>query len=235
MTTASPLLVVEDLRKGYGRHQVLDGASFEVAPGTVTALAGPNGTGKSTLLRCLAGLAGCQGSAVIGSQVLDGSPAHRRRIGYVPQRVSLPESGTVGEVLTLFSRLRGASLDSMPFPPGFVPPPERRVGVLSGGQQQRVVLAAALLGAPRLLLLDEPSANLDEEGREQLWRVLRELADEGAAVLVASPSPSDLAGVADRELVVEEGRVSQRPTWGSLRAIRGTAPDAYDTDLEAAR
>jgi ABC-type multidrug transport system ATPase subunit len=231
----SPLLVVEELGKRYGRHQVLDGVSFAVEAGTVTAVAGANGTGKSTLLRCLAGLARFEGSAMIGAQALDGSPAHRRLVGYVPQRVSLPDSGTVGEVLTLFTRLRGAPLDSVPFPKGFVPPAEQRVGVLSGGQQQRVVLAAALLGAPKLLLLDEPSANLDEDGREQLWGVLRTLADRGAAVLVASPSPSDLAGVADRELVVETGRISTRPPYGGLRAIRGVAPDTPDPDLEAAR
>jgi len=201
-------LVVENLTKvykgGWGLHDV----SLEVPAGCVVALGGPNGSGKSTLLRCLAGLARYAGVIRLDGRALDGSPEGREGIGYLPQNVGMPEHATIGEMLELFARLRGAPRSTIPLPDGFVRDDDAPIGVLSGGQRHRVALAIALLGSPTLLLLDEPVANLDEEGRDAFWSVLRRLRDErGVTAIVSSPSPSELRHVADRALYMADGRI----------------------------
>lgn len=203
----APALVTEGLSKAFGRHPVLEDVNLRVEPGEIVVVSGGNGAGKSTLLRCLAGLLPFEGRARVGGLALDGKPAVRRLVGYVPQAVQLPEHATVGEVLGFFARLRGVAPGIPDLPEGFLPAPERPIGVCSGGQRQRVALAVALLGRPRLLLLDEPVANLDGAGREAFWEALRGRARAGAAALVASPTPGDLIGVADRAVVLAEGRV----------------------------
>lgn len=204
----APRLQVEGLTKvfpgGWGVH----GVSFDVAPGQIVAVGGPNGSGKSTLLKCLAGLVRSEGTIRIDGVVVDGSPRSRERIGYLPQMAAMPEHATVGEMLDLFAELRGADRASVPLPEGFVRPDDVRMGVLSGGQRHRVALAIALLGDPTLLLLDEPVANLDEEGRLVFWSVIRTLcAERGVTILVTSPAPTELRGVVHRALSLSDGRV----------------------------
>jgi ABC-type multidrug transport system ATPase subunit len=219
MTAApSALLEVDRLHKAYREHVVLDDVSFALPRGCIAALSGSNGSGKSTLLRCLAGLATYAGTARLDGAVLDGSTQARRLVSYVPQTVVLRESASVAETVRLFATIRGVALADVDLPDGFLPPPDRLIGVLSGGQRQRVVLAAALLGSPRLLLLDEPAANLDDEGREALWSVLVARAAEGTAALIATPYPADLDGIADRQVGLMGGRV-RPPVGGVVRRL----------------
>jgi ABC-type multidrug transport system ATPase subunit len=201
-------LETDDLTKvfegGFGLH----GVSLKIPAGQIVALGGPNGSGKSTLLRCIAGLLSHGGTVRIDGRTLDGAPSSRTSIGFLPQSVAMPEQATVGEVLDLFSDLRGAGRDTIGLPDGFVRPDDDRIGVLSGGQRHRVALAIALLGAPSLLLLDEPVANLDEEGRDAFWDLLRRLRDErGVTALVSSPAPSELRRVADTGIYMSDGRL----------------------------
>lgn len=211
------VLRVDRLSKTYRGGRGLRDVSFELPAGAIAVLGGPNGSGKSTLLRCLAGLARFEGSAWIGGRPLDASPASRREVGYLAQSVVLPEHSTVGEVLDLFAELRGVARSSVPLPAGFVPNDDERIGALSGGQRHRVALAVSLLGRPRLLLLDEPVANLDDRGRATFWRLLGELRDDGVTSIVSSPSPSELHEVADRHLVMEDGRL--RPGQPRLAVV----------------
>ena len=203
-----PRLELENVTKvfpgGFGVH----GVSLSVPAGQIVALGGPNGSGKSTLLKCVAGLVRGQGAIRIDGRVVDASPASRERIGYLPQTVAMPEHTTIGEMIDLFAALRGVDRHTIGLPEGFVRPDGDRIGVLSGGQRHRVALAIALLGEPALLLLDEPVANLDEEGRDVFWDVVRRLRDErGVSVLVSSPAPSELRSVADRGIYMTDGKI----------------------------
>jgi ABC-type multidrug transport system ATPase subunit len=171
----------------------------------------------------LAGLAGFEGSVRIGGRAIDRDPASREKVGYLAQIVSMPDQSTVGEVIDFFAELRGADRDTIPLPEGFVRDDDDRIGILSGGQRHRVALAVALLGEPTLLLLDEPVASLDEEGRQTFWKILRTLRDErGVTSIVSSPSPSELRGVADLAMYMDDGRLVLQE---DLRHDPDAAPD----------
>ncbi len=206
-----------EVTKRYGRlSPALVDVSFSVTSGSIVVLAGSNGCGKSTLLRCIAGLAKHSGTIEVCGHLVDGSVASRRSLGYLPQAVTLPQHATIDETLAFFARLRGADRRETVMPDGFLRPGTTRVGTLSGGQKQRLALAVALLGHPELLLLDEPVANLDADGRAAVWEVLRDMRAQGTTVLIASPSPADLAQVGDRTIILQEGRiVEDRPEVGA--------------------
>lgn len=200
------LLSVEHLNKAYRSGWGLHDINLELPSGVIAALGGPNGSGKSTLLRCLAGLSRYEGAVRIGGRLVDGDPASREDIGYLAQTVAMPEQATIGEVIDLFAQLRGVDRNTIPLPEGYVREDHQRIEILSGGQRHRVALAVALLGTPSLLLLDEPVANLDEQGRATFWRVLRRLRDErGVTAIVSSPSPSELRGLVDMALYMDDG------------------------------
>jgi ABC-2 type transport system ATP-binding protein len=214
-----PFLDVSHLTKvyrgGWGLHDV----SLTLPAGVIAALGGPNGSGKSTLLRCLAGLARHEGEARLLGERLGAGPTVRARVGFLAQTVTLPEQATIGEVIDLFARLRGADPRRLPLPPGFVRPDDDLIGELSGGQRHRVALAVALLGGPMLLLLDEPVANLDEQGREAFWDVLATLRDrDGVTAIVSSPSPSELREVADIGLYLDDGRLVREEDFSGRSA-----------------
>lgn len=203
-----PRLQVEGLTKRFGACVVLAGVDLAVGPAEVVVLAGSNGSGKTTLLRCVAGLARpSSGSILLDGMAASRRPTSRRRLGYLPQAPGLPAWSTGAELLRFFGRLRGAPGTAIPVPDGFLPPLDRPIGELSGGQRQRIALVAALLGEPNLLLLDEPAANLDEEGREALVTLLRDARDQGVSVLVAAPSPGEIGAVAARAVRIEDGRL----------------------------
>ena len=191
------MLRVEGLGKTYGERVALAGVSFALAPGTITAVIGGNGAGKSTLLRCIAGLA-----------EHDGRVELERPVAYLPQSARLPAAASTAEIVELFSRISGRAAADVD-PAWLGAGAERRAATLSGGEQQRAALAALFALDPRTLLLDEPTANLDDAGRAALAERLRGLAATGATIVVTSPAPqaSALLGIADRVITLERGRL----------------------------
>jgi ABC-type multidrug transport system ATPase subunit len=221
----TPRLSVAGVSKRFGERAVLTGVDLEVDPGSIVLLAGSNGSGKTTLLRCIAGLARHEGTVLLdGAPIRDDGAGHRD-VGYLPQALGMPTWATVAEVLDLFGRLRGSSELAVTLPEGFLPPLEQPIGQLSGGQRQRVAFAVALLGRPSLLLLDEPAANLDDDGRAAMVAVLEALREAGTSVLVAAPSPGDLNGLPDRTVRLRDGVVVDAHR---LRAV-GAPPTSSPT------
>jgi ABC-type multidrug transport system ATPase subunit len=206
-----PRLRMRDVRRSFLRGPVLDGVDLDVLAGQTVLLAGDNGSGKTTLLRCIAGLARFEGRIMLDGRPCGGSPATRAAVGYLPQTLGFPAWPTVAEVLALFERLRGSPATDLSLPEGFLPPLDQPVGHLSGGQRQRLAIVTAMLGRPRLLLLDEPAANLDADGRAGLGHLLASVAEAGASTLIAAPSPGDLGLVPDRIVHLVDGQVIAGP------------------------
>jgi zinc/manganese transport system ATP-binding protein len=214
------MLRVEDVEVSLGGRRVLGGVSFEVLAGEFTGLIGSNGAGKTTLLRVILGLQ----RAGSGRVLVDGSDgrAHRGSIGYVPQKTQLDPDvplrardlvalGIDGNRfgLPLPSRQRRTTVDEMLRAVGADGFADERVGTLSGGELQRVLIAHALISRPRLLLLDEPLANLDPASAHDIVVLLHTLTEEhGVAVLLSAHEMNPLIPVMDRIVYLAGGQAA---------------------------
>jgi zinc/manganese transport system ATP-binding protein len=219
--TDNDLLRLENIGVRLGGRQILSGVSFSVAPGQFTGLIGPNGAGKTTLLRVILGLQ----QPTEGRVLLNGSPKTRQGgglIGYVPQKLAIDQDmplrardvvglgidgNKLGFPLPSASRRRRITeaLEAV----GAESYADARIGELSGGEQQRVLIAQALIGQPRLLLLDEPLANLDLKSEQGIVSVLARLAHEqGIAVLISAHDLNPLLREIDTVVYVAAGRAA---------------------------
>jgi zinc/manganese transport system ATP-binding protein len=214
------LLRLDGVEVRLGGREILRDVSLSIRPGEFTGLIGPNGAGKTTLLRVILGLQPVTG----GSVLIDGVPRTARgaSVGYVPQKLSIDPDmplrvwdvvslGLDGNRLgiSLPSRARRARVDEMLAAVGAESYADARIGELSGGEQQRVMIAHALISRPRLLLLDEPLANLDISSEQGIVSVLARLARaEGVAVLLSAHDMNPLMPVMDRIIYVAGGRVA---------------------------
>lgn len=215
----------------------LDDVSLSLAPGRVLALVGPDAGGKTTLLRVLAGLIEPDAGEV---EVLGGSPAalDRARIGYMPQGGALYAELSVRQNLELYARLRDIEpadhperLEQLYEATGLAQFRERRAGALSGGMRQKLALACAVVGAPELMLLDEPSVGVDPVSRREIWRLAGDLAPPGAGIVWATSILAD-AALCDDVVVLHEGRVR---FTGSAEGLSGHAEGrCFDRALGAA-
>ena len=198
---------------------ILDGVDLDIAPGEVWVVLGPSGAGKSTLARTLLGI--CPG--VQGEVLLDGRPlaswsreALGPHLGYLPQDIELFEGtvaeniarGTKPEAELVIAAAQACGLHDMllRLPRGYDTPIGEAGQMLSGGQRQRLALARALYGSPKLVVLDEPNANLDEAGEAALARTVAQLRQKGVAVVLVTHRPGAIA-LADKLLVLQHGRV----------------------------
>ena len=235
------MIQVVELRKRYGSVVAVDGLSFEVEPGETFALIGPNGAGKTTTLKLLLGLARPDGGRIaIGRQALPpDDPRARHDVGYVPQRVEFPPARTVSEVLGYFAELRGLPRDAVPRALERVRLSShagRRARELSGGYLQRLSLGQALLGDPALLVLDEPTASLDPEATWEFRSLVEALQREGKTILLCSHLLSEVERVADRVLILVEGRRAALERLDDLRARQaGATRLAIELGTTAAR
>ena len=192
-----------------GGTRVLRGLDFQLVAGEVTGLLGPSGCGKTTLMRALVGVQRITAGSVEVLGVPAGSASLRDQIGYVTQQRSVYDDLTVAENLRFFARILGVGNERVADCIRLVAledHADRVVGQLSGGQGSRVSLAVALLGAPRFLVLDEPTVGLDPVLRVELWETFHRLAGEGAAVLVSS-HVMDEASRCDRLLLMRDGQL----------------------------
>src|SRR5450759_5183587 len=220
-------VVVDGLRVFRGSREVLPGISLTVPRGQVVGLLGPNGGGKTTLLRSIVGVQIIAGGTVTVLGEPAGSPGLRSRVGYVTQDASVYADLTVRANLTYFAALAGAphaDVERIIETVDLTADVNTRVDRPSGGQRSRVSLGAALVGSPELLILDEPTVGLDPVLRRDLWALFRRLADEGTTLLVSS-HVMDEATRCDRLLLLREGRLLADDSPEGLLARTG-APNA---------
>jgi ABC-2 type transport system ATP-binding protein len=214
-----PLIACAGLRKSFGGRQVLGPIDLSLAAGDRLALLGPNGAGKTTLLSLLAGAAEASAGSVQRPDL--------REIGMVPQRPALYRHLSARENLELFARLARvpepeAELAELAAAVALGDALDLPVERLSLGQAQRVNVAIGLLGRPRVVLLDEPTAALDPEHRLALWAMLERVSDRGGAVAFATQNVEEARLAADRVLVLVEGRAvyagAQEAFWNEAGA-----------------
>jgi ABC-2 type transport system ATP-binding protein len=194
------LLAARGISRRFGDHVALEPTDAEVRAGEVLALVGPNGAGKSTLLAILAGALPPTGGAV--------ERAAGIRIGWMPQRPAHYGRLSPRQNLELFARLEGAGDPDALLARFELPGDDRPAAALSVGNRQRLDLAISLLGGPQVLLLDEPTAALDPRQRRRLWETAASVRDDGGAVVLVTQNVDDVEHVADRVVVLLEGRVA---------------------------
>ncbi len=235
MSTAAnkPVLFGCDVRKTFRRDtgevvHALDGVSVEADAGTLTALVGPDGAGKTTFLRLAAGLMTADAGTL---RVLDvdvtAHPQHvQERLGYMPQKFGLYEDLTVLENLTLYADLHALSADQrrQRYPrllemTALGPFLNRLAGRLSGGMKQKLGLACTLVRAPDLLLLDEPTVGVDPLSRRELWDIILRLVQEQDIAVLLSTSYLDEAERCEHVVVLHQGKVLAQGPPAEIRAL----------------
>jgi ABC-2 type transport system ATP-binding protein len=208
---------IRGLVKAYDGVRALDGVDVTVTAGEVVAVLGPNGAGKSTLFEIMLGLLHPTAGEV---QVLGARPGAgaRLRMGVMMQSAGLPESVTVSELVRLVGRAHPRALPTRDVLErvNLLQHAGRRVTELSGGERQRMQLAMALVGAPELLLLDEPTAAMDVRSRRSFWKQAQAASAAGVTVIFATHDLTEASTVADRVVVIGEGRILAEGTPDSL-------------------
>ena len=212
----SPVLTAEALRAGYEAGlDIVTGASLALQPGEILALLGPNGAGKSTLVKAMAGLVpGRSGTVRLGGQEITALAPHERigrGLAYVPQTENVFATMSIRENLELAGFRLGRALKGrmeavLAFFPDLAERPGLLAGRLSGGQRQMLAIARALLVEPAVLMLDEPSAGLSPRMVQTVFAKLAEIRAGGTAILLVEQSVDAALGLADRAVVLVEGR-----------------------------
>lgn len=206
------MIKITELTKRYGKTTVVDGFTTSVASGESIALWGPNGAGKTTIVRAILGLVAYEGTIEIdGLDARSQGKAVRSRLGYVPQELSFYDDMTVLETLDFSASLRKIEPDRVDEVLELVDLDghhDKRVRELSGGLKQRLGIAAALLPDPPILLLDEPTSNLDAAAREAAVALLDSLREERRTLVVTSHHLEEVGMLVDRVIAMDSGRVT---------------------------
>ncbi len=241
------MISARKVTKRFRRTLAVSNASFELQTGGALALWGTNGAGKTTLIRCVLGVFRFHGDIMIGGiDVRTRGRTARMLVGYVPQELSFHDDTRLGSAIAFFAQLRGVGVDRARDAirtVNLAGHERKRVRDLSGGMKQRLALAIALVSDPPVIVLDEPTSNLDASGRAEVMDTLRDLKASGKTIIFASHRHEEVALLADRVLVMEKGRViaerEPREMWGDLARNRRmrlrVATEAEPAAFEALR
>ena len=221
---------VKGLQKSYKGLQVLKGVDLDVEGGSIFALLGSNGAGKTTIIKILATLLKPDGgSAVVnGYEVVAQPEAVRRSISLTGQFAAVDEILTGRENLLLIAKLRhlaaprevaGQLLGRF----GLTEAADRRVSTYSGGMRRRLDIAMSLVGEPRLIFLDEPTTGLDPEARIEVWKTIKDLSAKGTTVFLTTQYLDEAEQLADLIAILHDGRIIAK---GTLAELKGLIPAA---------
>jgi branched-chain amino acid transport system ATP-binding protein len=226
------LLKIENLTAGYGKLEVLHGVSLMVEPGQFVAILGPNGSGKSTLVKSVFGLTRVfGGSIILEKTALVGLPTEKiggYGLAYIPQRENVFTSMTIHDNLLLAVRKlkQQAAQQSLSEVYQLFPILEQRqkqrAGRLSGGERQMLAIALGWLSRPRLMLLDEPSAGLSPLFVKEIFRVLRQLCENGLTLVVVEQNARSILRWCDYAYILREGQIAFQGTSADILADEET-------------
>ena len=232
--TEAPVVRVHGLRKSYRDLEVLRGVDLEVARGTVFALLGANGAGKTTIVRILATLLRPDAGTVTvdGLDVVSQPAGVRAAVSLTGQFAAVDEILTGAENLIMIARLRRVGdprrtatglLERF----GLAAAAGRRVGTYSGGMRRRLDIAMSLIGDPPVIVLDEPTTGLDPQARLEVWQVVRQLADSGTTILLTTQHLEEAEKLADRIAILHQGTIIVSGTLEQLRELLPPATVEY--------
>ena len=219
-------LEVRSLSKNYGKVQALKNVSFKIDTG-VYGLLGPNGAGKSTMIRIITGSMRASSGEVLynGSRIRENEKAYKKILGYVPQRQGMYDSFTAARFLEYMAVLKELKRKEIPEEVervlkivGLQEDALRRLGGFSGGMKQRVLIAQALLGDPRIIILDEPTAGLDPKERIKIRNFISRIG-ENRTILLATHVVSDVESIAREILLLGDGELKDKGTPRELCAM----------------
>lgn len=230
----SPAIAVHGIEKSYQDLHVLRGVDFEVEPGSIFALLGSNGAGKTTMIRILSTLlkqdAGT--ATVAGSDVTTDALGVRSSISLTGQFAAVDEILSGKENLVLVAKLRHLKnvdqiADDLLARFSLTEAGSRRVATYSGGMRRRLDIAMSLIGQPAVLFLDEPTTGLDPEARNEVWQVIKQLATQGTTVLLTTQYLDEAEQLADRIAILHQGRIIANGTLAELKALLPPATVEY--------
>jgi ABC-2 type transport system ATP-binding protein len=232
--TSTPAIVVRGLEKSFEDVPVLRGVDLEIARGSIVALLGSNGSGKTTTVRILSTLAkGDTGTvAVNGYDVVAQGAQVRESVSLTGQFTAVDEILTGRENLVLMARLRHQPgprriAEDLLARFSLTGAGDRRVATYSGGMKRRLDIAMSLIGAPPVIFLDEPTTGLDPQARLEVWKTIRALAAEGTTVLLTTQYLDEAEQLADRIAVLHEGRILVDGTLAELKQLYPPAEVEY--------
>jgi ABC-2 type transport system ATP-binding protein len=225
---------VHGLQKSYKELHVLKGVDFDVVRGSIFALLGSNGAGKTTIVRILSTLLKPDdGTARVDGFDVVAQPARvRESISLTGQFAAVDEILTGRENLIMIAELRhvrstGKVADHLLERFGLVGAARRRVSTYSGGMRRRLDIAMSLIGGPRIIFLDEPTTGLDPEARMEVWKVIQTLADSGTTVFLTTQYLDEAEKLADRIAILHDGRIIVSGTLAELRKLLPPAKVEY--------
>jgi len=225
---------VKGLQKSYEQLHVLKGVDFEVKPGSIFALLGSNGAGKTTIVKILTTLLKQDsGAATVNGFDVTSKPDHvRQSISLTGQFAAVDEILTGWENLIMVAKLRHLEkprqvADDLLNRFGLIGAADRRASTYSGGMRRRLDLAMSLVGRPQLIFLDEPTTGLDPEARIEVWKIVRELADRGTTVFLTTQHLEEAEHLADRIAILHEGRIIANGTLAELKMVLPPSKVAY--------
>jgi ABC-2 type transport system ATP-binding protein len=217
---------VKGLQKSYKELRVLKGVDFEVKKGSIFALLGSNGAGKTTIIKILTTLLKQDGGTALvnGFDVAAKPDEVRQSISLTGQFAAVDEILTGRENLILIARLRHLSYphqiaEDLLNRFGLTEAADRRVATYSGGMVRRLDIAMSLVGKPQLIFLDEPTTGLDPEGRLEVWKTVKELAANGTTVFLTTQQLEEAEQLADRIAILHEGRIIANGTLAELKKL----------------
>ncbi len=231
---AEPVITVRGLEKSYGKVEVLQGVDFDVARGSIFALLGSNGAGKTTVVKILSTLlkADAGTAGVNGFDVARQAADVRQSISLTGQFAAVDEILTGRENLVLVAQLRhlrnpGTIADDLLGRFGLTEAATRKVSTYSGGMRRRLDIAMSLIGNPPVIFLDEPTTGLDPQARLEVWQAVRELAAAGTTVLLTTQYLDEAEQLANRIAILHDGRIIVDGTLAELKQLLPPAKVEY--------
>ena len=234
MRDREPAIRVQGIEKSYKELHVLRGVDFEVAPGSIFALLGSNGAGKTTMVRILSTLLRSDaGTATVnGFDVTTDALRVRESISLTGQFAAVDEILSGRENLVLVAKLRhlkdpGKIADDLLARFSLTEAGSRKVSTYSGGMRRRLDISMSLIGEPKVIFLDEPTTGLDPEARIEVWQVIQELANQGTTVLLTTQYLDEAEQLAQRIAILHEGRIIANGTLAELKQLLPPAKVEY--------